>query len=486
MRARRAALACVVALLALAPGLRAQAVDRSHPPEIGPPPAFAPPPVHRFALSNGLPVYLVEKHEVPLVQVNLVVRAGAVDEPAGERGLASMTADMLDEGAGGRSALELADAIDYLGVSLETGSGRHTTAVRLHAPLARLEAALPLMADVAIRPDFPAAELARKRKEALTTLLQWHDQPRAIAGVAFTRTLFGDEHPYGPSTLGTEASLKAITVADLKRFHDARFGPANATLVVAGDVTEATVRPLLEKAFGGWSGGSAAPAVVPAAAQVDTTRVILVDKPGAAQSEIYIGRIGVPRTTDDYFPIVVMNTILGGSFTSRLNANLREDKEYTYGAFSVFDFRPSAGPFLALAAVQTDVTAPALTEFMKELRRIREDVTEEEVRRARNYVALGFPQAFQTVAGIAGQEEDLALYGLPDDYYDHYVERVLAVDRDDVLRVAREYVDPARVDVIVVGDLSKVEAGVRALDLGPVRVESVDDVLGPPPEISAD
>ncbi|HUP01170.1 MAG TPA: pitrilysin family protein [Gemmatimonadota bacterium] len=483
----------VVAFLAAAllgvATLPAQAPDRSEPPELGPPPDFDLPPIQRFHLSNGLEVMLLEKHQVPLVQIHLVVDAGSIRDPEGKKGLASMAAAMLDEGAGERDALALADAIDYLGADLGISAGEHTTVVRLHTPLARLDPALEIMADIALRPTFPAEELERQRIERLTTLLQWRDEPRAIAAVAFAETLYGEIHPYGVPAIGTAEGLQSITPEDLSDYHAAHFRPGNATLIVVGDVTGGTLSPLLEAAFGAWNGGSVTAAGLPAAGvppaeQVEARHVTLIDKPGAAQSEIRIGRIGVPRLTDDYYSILVMNTILGGSFTSRLNQNLREDKGYSYGAFSAFDFRPGPGPFLAAAAVQTEVTAEALTEFMRELTGILEAVTETELERARNYLALGFPQEFQTVAGTAGMLGELAVYDLPDDTFDRYIERVQAVTVADVQRVARQYLDPEKVAIIVVGDREVVEAPIRALDLGPVEVRTIEEALGPPPVVS--
>lgn len=481
---RSLGLALVLALFAVN-GALAQAPDRATPPAPGPPPPFDPPPVQRFELTNGLEVLLLEKHEVPLVQVNVVVRAGSVDDPEGKTGLASMTAEMLDEGAGDLDALELADAIDFLGADLGVSVGEHATTIRLHTPLSKLDDALPILADVALRPTFPAGELERLRAEALTALLQWHDEPRAIAAVAFARTLFGEAHPYGAASLGTESSLRSFTVEDLRAFHARRFGPAGATLVVTGDVTAEGIRPKLEEAFGGWSGESVPGTDVPEVPQPAGVTVYLVDKPGAAQSEIRIGRIGPPRTTDEYYALTVMNTILGGSFTSRLNQNLREDKGYSYGAFSFFDFRPHPGPWTALAAVQTAVTDASLVEFMNEIRGILE-ISEEELRRARNYVALGFPENFQTVSRTAGMLGEIAQFDLPLDYYESYVERIMAVTADDVRRVAAETIDPENLAIVVVGDLEQIEAGVRALELGPVTTMEIEEVLGPPPVLTGE
>ena len=464
--------------------LPAAGVDRSRPPELGPPPSFDLPEIRHLSLSNGLPVLVLEKHQVPIVQIDLTILAGSAVEPAERPGIAGMTAAMLDEGAAGQTALELADEIDVLGADLSTGAGEHTASVSLHVPVARLEPALSLMADVALRPDFPAAELDRQRVDRLTEILQWRDEPAAIAGLEFDRTLYGADHPYGVPNVGTAASLASMAVEDLRAFHDRRYRPGAATLVVVGDVTPDAVLPLLERAFGGWEGSAPSAPGEPPVEQVAERRLILVDKPGAEQSEIRVGRIGAPRLTDDYFPLVVMNTILGGSFTSRLNQNLREDKGYSYGAYSGFAFRPWRGPFLAAAAVQTEVTAEALTEVVRELRGILERVPEDELDRARNYVALGFPSTFQTVAGTAGALGELVLYDLPDDYYDRYVERVLGVTAEDVQRVAVEYLDPERVAIVVVGDLEKIEAPVRALELGAVETLSVEDVLGPPPDVT--
>lgn len=484
-RAKRAcalgAAALLVALFAAGPSAGADGdVDRSAPPTLGPPPSLQLPPIQRFELSNGLDVWLLEKHSVPIVQVDLLIRSGSVAEPSGKNGLSEAVTAMLDEGAGSMDALELSDAIAFLGAELETWSDLHSMGVDLSVPVVRLGEALTLMADVSLRPTFPAEELERLRAELLTQLLQDRDEPRAIASVLFQRTLFGKDHPYGASQ--DEASLRGISVADLKAFHGAHFLPGNATLIVVGDVTADEARPLLEASFGSWIGAAVEEPKVAKAPQVEGRTVYLVDKPGAAQSEIRIGRIGVDRQSPDYFALTVMNTLLGGSFTSRLNSNLREDKGYTYGAGSRFDFEKSPGAFLAASAVQTEVTDKALVEFMKELEGISE-ISDEELERARGYVALRFPRAFQTASGIADQLSELVLYDLPEDYFNHYVERILAVTREDAVRVAKQYVDPDNIAVVVVGDREVIGAGVEALGLGPIRQLTVEDVLGPAPEL---
>ncbi len=478
MNPLRAARTGLLTLLVSASVALPQAPDRSKAPAPGPTPSLHLPAIQRLKLGNGIPVLLVELHKVPLVEIHAVVRAGVSTDPAGKSGLAHLTAAMLDRGAGSRTALEISDTEDYLGAQLEAGASWDSTTVELNVLVARLSEALALLADEVRRPTFPAEELERVRKELVTELLQWHDQPATIARVALARALYG-EHPYGRVPEGTEASVRSMAQSDLKAFHAALYRPGNLTLVVVGDTTPAALLPRLDEAFGSWKAPASAGApAVPAARQVRQREVWLVDKPGAAQSEIRIGRIGPPRATSDYFPLVVMNTILGGSFTSRLNHNLRETHGYTYGAGSRFEFRLSTGPFFAGAAVQTDKTGPALTEFFKELEAIRKPIGEEELQKAKNYLALRYPSGFETTGEIAGKLKDMVLYDLPADYFESYVARVQAVTAGDVERVARQFVDPGAVEVIVVGDRKKIEGQVGALKLGRVRDLSVEDILG--------
>ena len=458
--------------------------DWTQRPAVGPPPAFTPPPVERFTLSNGLPVLFMEKPGVPLAQVNLLVRAGSAADPTGKFGLASMMADMLDEGAGPRDALALADALDFLGVSLSTGAGHHHYEVQLHAPLARLDSALGIMADVALRPTFPANELDRLRAQLLTAFTQRRDQPRALASLLFNRVLYGEAHPYGRPVAGDPAGVRALTRDDLARFHSAYTHPDNAALVVVGALSRADAQARLERHFGAapWPAArtTAERPRVADAPQVARRTVYLVDKPGAAQSVIYIGRIGVPRSTPEYAALEVLNTVLGGSFTSRLNQNLRERNGYSYGAGSSFSYREGAGPFVARSDVQTDATGPALREFFHELAAIEQPIPDEELAKARSYAALSFPQAFQTVAGAAGVLSELWLYDLPEEAYREHAARLLAVTSADASAAAGRTLDDERVAVVVVGDRAQVEAAVRALDLGPVEVLTIDDVAGPP------
>jgi zinc protease len=455
--------------------------DRRELPKPGKPPALKLPLVQKQQLANGLPVWIVELHDVPIVQVNLAILSGSADDPPGKYGIARMVSAMLPNGAGSQSALEIADAIDFLGADLTTGAAAGAAAVRLHVPVQRLEPALKVMADVALRPTFPADELDRLRQQRLTELLQARDDPETVAQLAFSRVVFGPAHRFGTAFMGTAETIASFTVADLRSFYEAIYRPDNATLFVVGDTTPDKVLPLLESAFGGWKrpSGSIQRATLPDPPARRERAIYLVDKPGAPQSQIRVGGVGVSRATPDYFPLEVMNTVLGGAFTSRLNLNLREKNGYAYNAYSTFDMRRASGPFYAYAAVQTDKTSEALREFFKELNGIHEPIPADEVERAKSFIALRFPAEFETTGDISGNLETLRVYDLPDDYYQKYVPNVLALTPGETARVARTYIHPDRMAVVVVGDLKTIEPGIRSLKLGAVHVIKLDEIFGP-------
>ena len=475
------AAAAAVLVASLTGAAAQQAPDRSRAPEPGPPPALKLPAIQKRQLTNGLPVWIVELHGVPVVQVNLVVLSGTGDDPIGKFGVASLTAAMLDEGAGSRSALAIADAVDFLGASLITNTTSDGSAVRLHVPVARLADALPIMADVALRPTFPKDELERVRAERMTSVIEARDDPEAIGQLAFARVLYGTTHRYGTAQAGSAQTIQSFTVDDVRASYASAYRPNNAAILVVGDVTPNRVLPLLETHFGKWQTQGAAPAhaVLQTPPTPAARQVYLVDKPGAPQSQVRIGWVGVARSTPDYFPIQVLNTVLGGAFSSRLNLNLREKNQYTYGASSQFDMRSAAGPFVAAAGVQTDKTADALKEFFNELNAIGQLVPADELARAKHYVSLRFPSGFETTGDISTRLEQALVYHLPDDYYSKYVQNIEAVTAADVQRVAQKYIQPGRVAVVIAGDRTAIEPGIRALNLGPIKIMTVDDVFGP-------
>jgi zinc protease len=333
------------------------------------------------------------------------------------------------------------------------------------------------MADVTLRPTFAASDLERVRQERLTTLLQTRDSAASLAALAFSRAVFGRAHRYGTGVMGTELSVKAITRDDLAAFHRAHYVPGKAALVVVGDVTPDAVLPLLQQHFGGWTGKGAPRASLPPPAQVPKRRVVLVDKPGVPQSQIRIGWVGPARATPDYFALEVMNTLFGGSFSSRLNENLREEHGYTYGAYSAFDMRRVAGYFSAQAGVQTDKTAEALTEFFKEFARIT-TFEAGELARTKNNVALSYPAEFETSTQLSRKLEDVLVHRLPDDYFDRYVSRIQGVTSEQVQKAALRHLDPSRFVVVIVGDRTRIEKDVAALKLSAaVETMTADELV---------
>ena len=468
----------VAASMSASPVRLSAQVDRTRPPALPPPPALKLPAVQAATLANGLELLVVEMHKVPVVDLQVVLDAGAVRDPADLPGLATFTATMLQQGAGRRGALEIADEAAFLGAQLGTAASLDVATVSLHVPKRRLEPALDLLADLLLRPTFPDSEVARQRELRRAQIVQQADNPAAIASIAFPAIVYGQMHPYGRPLNGTEASTNALTRDRVAAFYRMYYRPNVARVLVVGDVTLAEARKLLGERFAAWEGGKGgeggesgdfatearAPPPAPSA-----RAVYLIDKPGAAQSVIRIGHVGVARSSPDYFSLQVLNTILGGAFTSRLNQNLRETHGYTYGAFSQFAAGRMAGPFVASASVVTAKTDSSLLEFLKELRRIRDEaVPDAELAKAKAYITLGIPGDFETTAGAASRFRELLVYGLPRDYFEHYAERINAVTAADVQRVARQYIDPEHFDIVVVGDKAQIEAGIRALGEGSV------------------
>lgn len=452
------------------------AIDLTKPPTLAPPPRLALPPIIETELSNGLKLLIVEHHELPVADLTLVVRTGYEADPRQHEGLASLTAALLDDGTGTRSALQIADQQAFLGVRLNTNAGWDMSTVSLHTPTAQLDSALALFADVVLNPTFPQAEIDRLRIERQTLLTQMKDRPTAIADQAYATILFGEDHRYGRPTLGTEASIKSITQADIRGYYQEYYRPNNATLLIVGDVQPADIQQRIAALMSRWQRRRIlAPVITKSPTRNTTSRttIFLVDKAGAPQSSIRVGTIGVARSTADYFPLLVMNTVLGVPFTSRLMQNLRETRGYTYGAWSRFDMRRDAGPFVAQAEVVAGKTDSALVEFTKELRAIRDTIPQVELQRAKRYLQLQLPGLFEATGDIAYQLTSLAVYGLPLDFYNSYVQRIDEVTQADVQRVARKYIDPDRLSIVVVGDRKQIESGIGKLGLGEILIRDI-------------
>jgi predicted Zn-dependent peptidase len=438
------------------------------------------PETTEFRLENGLRVVVVPRDEAPLVSVVLRFPGGASIVPPEKAGLAGLTADLLDEASGARSGFEIADDLELLGASMRSYSSLDYNGLDLQALADRLDPALEVFAEVLLDPALADEDLERLRTQRLNRILQAREEPSALANEAFAHVLFGDRHPYGRPQLGREGSIREISREDVLAFVTAQYVPEGAIMVVAGDVDPEEIEVTVSELLQGWRGGP-----TPSPGRIDPPRppssgptIYIVDRPGAAQTEIRLGRVAVAAGDPDFFPLTVLNTVLGGSFTSRLNTRLREEKGYSYGAGSGFSNLRQAGPFTASSAVFTPVTDSAVVEFVREIRRLSEEpVPEDELQRARNYVAYRLPQRFQTARALAAGVMDLYFLDLPADFYDGFVDGILAVSADDVRAMARKWLDAGEMAIVLAGDRAAIEADVRALGLGPV-------VILPAPESS--
>jgi zinc protease len=427
-------------------------------------------------LPNGLQLILSRRQGLPVVAANLVLRTGSDANPADLPGLANFTAAMLDEGTTTRNALQIADEVAQLGAALQTGSSMDASTISARSLTKNFAAVLDLVADVAQRPSFPADEIERQRAARLGQLVQQRENAQALAAKIAASVLFGDKHPYGYTELGTEASVKAITRDRMQAFWKQNFVPNNAALVVAGDISMPELRMLADKAFGSWQRGTPArPALTPPATV--SSRVVIVDKPGAPQTQLRVVTLGAERASPDFRPLQVMNMALGGLFSSRINMNLREKNGYTYGASSAFTFRKSAGPFQVATGVRTDVTADAAGEIIKELKGIAAaPMSDMEMRMSKDSLTYSLPSAFETSANTAASLANIYTYDLGLDYYSRYAESVNSVTIPQAQAVAKKYLVPDRFLVIAVGDRAKIEPELKKLDL-PVEIRDAEGNL---------
>jgi predicted Zn-dependent peptidase len=434
-----------------------------------PAPPLVLPPVRRSQLANGLPVLVVERSRLPIVDVLLVLRSGAAADPLALAGRASLTAELIDTGTPTRSETDIARALDAIGARLESSANWDYSTIALQVLAAQLDTALDILADIVRRPTFPADEFRRGRDERVAAILQDLDDPDTLAGSAIVRAIYGAHHVYGTPPSGTRRTVEGMERDALVAYQRRHYHPGNAFLVMAGDVEEGAAVAAVDRVFGSWQAAAPPEGAVPAAMEPGATTIHIVNRAGAPQSELRIGTVGASRSSPDYFPLVVLNTVLGGSFTSRLNLRLREEGGYTYGAFSSFMFRAGRGPFIAGAAVHTDVTAQAIGESLTEMQDLREQpVPADELERARNYLTLGLPRSFETNGGIAARIAETEVYGLGDAYWPAWPERVRAVDAAAVERVAQQYLDPGRMTIAVVGDAAQVRAPLEDLGAGAV------------------
>jgi zinc protease len=447
---------------------------RKNAPQPGPQPKLSLPEPKTFTLANGLKVYLVESHSLPVMSASLVALAGSEGDSPKKPGVAGFTAAMLTEGTANRTASQIADDTDQIGATLGKNAGYDNAFVRVSALSNVTDSALDLLADVSLHPSFNDKEIDRIRRQRLTSLLQMKDQPVEVMSSVARRALYGADSPYGYRSPGTESAIKATRREDLASFWQQHYTPANSALVLAGDLTEKQSRDLAEKYFGSWSskGTVLQPPTTPAP---PTRHVILVDMPGAPQTVIFAAGIGVPRSSPDFAPLNVVNTMLGGLFSSRINMNLREQHGYTYGASSRFLFVRGSGPFFAGASVRADVTGPAVHELFSELDRIRTSpLTPDELKMSKDFLMRSLPGGFETAEETTGKMSDIFTYQLPFDYYRTYPAKVDAVTSEQAASVALKYIHPENMILIAVGDKAKIQPDIEKLNLGLIEEWNTD------------
>ena len=458
------------------------AVDRNQPPAIAQPPELRLPKLERTTLSNGLKVVLAERHEIPLVSLSLLVDSGyAADQgvpsgpgTTGRPGAAALVSKLLDQGTKTRTSLEIGEQLAQLGANLSVGANMDGIDARLSALKTNLDASLDIFADVALNPSFPQADFLREQKQQLAAIEREKTEPVPLALRVLPGLIYGKGHAYSePWTgSGTAASVSQLTREDMARFHAAWFKPNHATLIVVGDTTLGEMRPKLEKLFSAWTPGETPRKNVATVPLPERSVVYLMDRPGAQQSLILAGNVAPPKNNPAEVSIESMNNILGGDFGARLNMNLREDKHWAYGALTLLMSARGQRPFLAYAPVQTDKTKESLTEIDKELHGILADhpATDAELARVKASETLRLPGSRETMDRVMSSIEDLVEYDLPEDYYQTYAGKVRALTLADIGKSAQEVVQPNHLIWVVVGDRAKIEAGIRELGLGEVRL----------------
>ncbi len=446
-------------------------VQKAQRPLPGPRREYHFPRFVRRRLDNGVELIIAAVMKLPLVTVSVVVDAGAVCDSPGQEGVARLAAKLMLEGTDKYDGAELTERFEQLGASIDAEADWDEAAVSMTVMSDRLPAAFALLGEVLRTPAFPQREVDRLKAERQAELLQLRAEPRGLADELFTRFLYTPSSRYARPDGGDEVSVGGIERVRVQSFYKQRYAPATTTVIIVGDVTVERAEELAQTELGGWAGTPPAKIIADASPARRDRAVHIVAKPDAPQSELRIGHVGIPRNHPDFFAVNVMNAILGGLFNSRINLNLREAHAYTYGAFSVFDWRRQAGPFIVQTAVKSDITDAAAREVLSEIDRIRADrVGEDELSLATSYLDGVFPIRFETTAAVAAALSVMVVHGLPEDYYDRYRERVRGVTRDQILEAARAHLHPDALQLVAVGDPAVVQNRLAAMKFGPVSL----------------
>ena len=455
-------------------------IDRSRLPDVGADPRFSFPAIVRHTLRNGLRVCTIEHHSVPVITFSVQVDGGSGADPEGLEGLAAVVADMADEGTGAMTALEVSDALSRIGADYDVDVGGDATDFSLTTLTRFASRGASLLADMVTRPRLLESEFTRIRQLRLDRLRQLKDVASAVAEQTFLRLIYGT-HPYAHLSIGTDAGLRRVTPDDVVSFHTRAVQPARATLVVCGAMSHDELLRPAEDAFGGWSAvaddlNAATPASEIAPAGAPPIRLAVVPRESAAQSELRIGHLTTRRVTPDYPALLVLNAVLGGQFVSRINLKLREEKGYTYGARTSFDWRRGISPFALQTSVHTASTADAIADCLAEISAVMgsRPPSEQEMSLAKASLTRGYPRGFETAQQVARSVAVLSLYGLPDTYFEDFVPKVNAVTGADVVDVAVRHLDPSRLTTLVVGDYSAIAESLQRLNLGEPQLRAAE------------
>lgn len=440
-------------------------------PKPGPSRSYQFPGFHDEPLANGIRLVVAPVAKLPIATVLVIFEAGSTNDPPGKEGIAGLTASTLLEGTSRHDGAALAEMFEQLGTSLESGADWDSAFVKITVLTDRLGEALKLLGDLIMNPVFPEREIERLKAERLAEILQLETEPRGLADERFSSFLYAEDSRYSKPDAGSKESVGNLTREDVECFYRSQFTAAGTTVIIAGDVRMKEMQALVTDMFGSWRSAPVPARPLVSSPRSNKRRIHVVNKTEAPQSELRVGHVGLPRRHSDFFPTLVMNAVLGGLFGSRINLNLREVHGYTYGAHSYYDWRRGAGPFVVSTAVESDVTALAIREILLEIDRIRvEEVSDEELSLATNYLEGVFPIRYETTSAIVSALASLVIYGLPADYYDSYRRNIHDVTTFKLLEAARAHIHPTELQIVIVGDAGMVEGPLRELDAGDVSI----------------
>jgi zinc protease len=453
-------------------------LDRSKEPAAGDPMSLKLPPVQKSSLNNGLTIVLAERHSAPVVNFTLLVDSGYSADPGDASGTDSFEQRMLEEGTPTRDSLKIGEELESLSANFNAGANLDFSLVSLNTLKSTMDKSLDIYADLILHPAFPEKEFRRLQKERLAGIKREKVTPQPMALRVVPTLLYSKGHPYAvPFTgTGTEAGVSKMTRQDLVKFHETWFKPNNATLLVVGDTTMAEIKPKLESLFASWKPGDVAQRTVPHVDEPEKDMVYLIDRPGSGQSVIIGAQLAPPQNDPDAIALQLVNSIFGGNFSSRINMNLREDKHWSYGVRSVLPAARGQRPYISIAPVQTDKTKESMVELVKEYKDVvgAKPITAEELKDEQDNATLALPGSFETVQQLSGGYGNILEYGLPEDYYNSFTQKALAVTPDGANAIAKKYISPDHLLWVVVGDMSKVESGIRELNLGEVHKIDAD------------